>query len=101
MLWIHAILLYFFGHSDLQSSIPYLIVGITLSVSAIYLLRMQIGIQPEDWMKRMIPHHSTAITTSELLMKNNKKLDKEKKELAQNIITTQKLEIELMKKYLE
>jgi uncharacterized protein (DUF305 family) len=61
-------------------------------------MRAQSFIKPNDWLKEMIPHHSTAITTTTRLLQNNK-LNPESKmyKLAESILTTQKREIELMK----
>jgi len=50
----------------------------------------------------MIPHHSTAITTTTQLLKNNKiKTDSPVYKLANNILETQKMEIHLMKYLLD
>ena len=50
----------------------------------------------EQWLKRMISHHSTALTTSDNIL--NKTKDIEVKELANDIIEIQDDEIEFMKK---
>ena len=70
---------------------------LSLSVS-ILLLRKQFLVKDSEWLKRMISHHSTALTTShKIKMKtNNKKI----KELAEDIIDTQEKEILLMKSLL-
>ena len=73
--------------------------GIGLMVLFAFLLRKQVGINAKGWMQRMIPHHSTAITTtSQLLQKPN--LDPFTRRLAENIVRTQKEEIRWMKEYL-
>ena len=74
-------------------------VGIMLSfIVSILLLRKQLFINDRQWLKRMISHHSTALTTSHKIYNktNNPKL----KKLAKEIIDTQENEIEIMKKML-
>ena len=45
-------------------------IGILLSVViSLYILRKQFLVDDEQWLKRMISHHSTAITTSENIYK--------------------------------
>jgi hypothetical protein len=73
--------------------------GIIMSLFFIFILRRQVFIRPNDWLKEMIPHHSTAITTTTRLMQNNKlDPDSDIYKLAESILTTQKREIELMKR---
>ena len=48
-----------------------------------------------QWLKRMISHHSTAITTSKNIYEKSK--DEKIKQLAKEIIETQEKEITLMK----
>lgn len=62
-----------------------------------YMMRNQTGISDVQYMKAMIPHHSSAILTSE----NADLQDPKTKELAEEIIKLQKEEIALMKEYLE
>lgn len=59
-------------------------------------LRNQTFIHDEQYMKAMIPHHSSAILTSE----NANIQDPEVRRLADDIIEAQKHEIALMKEYL-
>ena len=63
------------------------------------LLRTQYNVDDNQWLKRMISHHSTALTTSEIIYErtNNKKI----KKLAKEIIDTQNREINLMKKLIK
>ena len=77
------------------------ILGIGLSVLFFYVMRSQMFIKPKDWLREMIPHHSTAITTTTELLKNNK-LDTNSPvyKLAMQILATQKDEITLMKSLL-
>lgn len=84
-----------FGHFNFYAFFG----GICLMILFAFLLRKQVGINAKGWMLRMIPHHSTAITTStKLLQKNN--LDTFTRKLAENIVKTQKEEIRWMKNYL-
>ena len=66
-----------------------------LSLIIIYLLREQVLIGDEQWLRRMISHHSTALTTSHKIKErtNNERI----KKLASDIIDTQEREIKLMK----
>ena len=96
MLWAHEILHYLsYGHFN---KIIF-IIGILLSVMiTIFLLRKQNYVNDKQWLKRMISHHSTALTTSHKIY--NKTNDKKIKELAKNIIQTQEDEIKIMKSLL-
>ena len=60
-------------------------------------IRTQTPISDVQWMKAMIPHHSSAILTSE----NANIKDPEAKRLANDIITAQKKEIAEMKAILK
>jgi len=97
MMWAHEIIHYLsMGHFNKYV----FFIGIFLSVSiTIYLLRKQLLIDDEQWLRRMISHHSTALTTSHNIYKKtgNNKL----KTLAKDIIETQEREIELMKSMLK
>ncbi len=78
-------------------------VGIILSISvSILLLRQQLLVDDKQWLRRMIPHHSTALTTTtKLLEKNdNFKDNPNLYRLAKEIIDTQEKEIQLMKSML-
>jgi len=96
MIWAHEIVHYLaMGHFNMII----FSIGIVLSicVSAL-LLREQFLVNDEQWLKRMISHHSTALTTSNKIYNrtNNYKL----KKLAKEIIDTQEREISLMKSML-
>jgi len=96
MMWAHETIHYLsMGHFN-----KYIFfIGIFLSISiAIVLLREQLLIDDKQWLKRMISHHSTALTTSYKIYNrtNNPKL----KKLAKDIIETQEIEIHLMKSML-
>lgn len=72
-------------------------VSIILFISTLTLLRTQEPVGDKQWMKAMIPHHSSAILTSN---KANLK-DPEVKKLALEIIEAQKKEIAEMKSHLD
>ena len=96
MIWAHEIVHYLsMGHFN----ISVFSFGIILSISiAILLLRKQFLIEDKQWLKRMIPHHSTALTTSHKIY--NKTNNPKVKKLAKEIIDTQEKEIKLMKSML-
>lgn len=77
----------------------YLIMGssILIFIVALVMLRTQIPVTDSQYMRAMIPHHSSAIMTS----KNVDLNDPEPKKLAQNIIVSQQKEIAQMKAILE
>ncbi len=92
-----AVVMWFFMrkmYQDKKKNIAILIGSLILFVSALSLVRMQKPIVGDIlWMKAMIPHHSIAILTSERADIK----DPEVKQLAEDIITAQKKEIEEMK----
>ena len=93
MMWSHEIIHYLsMGHFNQNI----FILGLVLSGVSIYLLRSQLFVTDKQWLKRMISHHSTALTTSHKIL--NKTKDMEVKELASDIIEIQDDEIEFMKK---
>ena len=73
--------------------------GIILSILvSVLLLRGQFVVSDKEWLKRMISHHSTALTTSHKI--REKTNDNKIKKLAEEIIETQEREISLMKSWL-
>ena len=100
MIWAHEIVHYLsMGHFNMLV----FSVGIILSISvSILLLRQQLFVDDKQWLRRMIPHHSTALTTTtKLLEKNdNFKDNPNLYRLAKEIIDTQEKEIQLMKSML-
>ena len=70
--------------------------SVVIFISALLLVRNQKPIDDVTYMKAMIPHHSIAILTSERAAIN----DPEVRELANEIIKTQKKEIAEMKRYI-
>ena len=96
MIWGHEIIHYLsMGHFNTQV----FSIGIILSISvSILLLQQQFLVDDKQWLSRMIPHHSTALTTTRNIYNrtNNPKI----KDLAKEIIDTQEKEIQLMKSML-
>ena len=95
MIWAHEIVHYLsMGHFN----ILVFSVGIILSIGVSILLREQLLIDDNQWLRRMISHHSTALTTSHKIY--NRTTNPKIKELAKEIIDTQEKEIKLMKSML-
>ena len=65
----------------------------------VFFLRNQLFIDDKQWLKRMIPHHSTALTTSNII--KNRSNEPEIQQLAHDIIDVQEREIALMKNMLD
>ena len=96
MIWAHEIVHYL---SMKHFNIFIFSFGIFLSISvSIFLLRTQFLVNDKQWLKRMISHHSTALTTSHKIY--NKTTNNKLKKLAKEIINTQEKEIQLMKSML-
>ena len=97
MIWGHEIIHYL---SMGNFNVYVFVIGIVLSICIVlFLLRKQYNINDEQWLKRMISHHSTALTTSHKIYNRTK--NNNLKKLAYDIINTQEKEIELMKSMLE
>ena len=99
MLWAHEIVHYLsMGHFN----ILVFSIGIILAISISMILRQQLFVDDKQWLRRMIPHHSTALTTTEKLLKNenNFKYNPPLFRLAKEIALGQKREILLMKSLL-
>ena len=96
MVWAHEIVhVLSMGHFN----VLVFLIGIVLSISvSILLLRTQLLVDDKQWLKRMISHHSTALTTSHIMY--NKTDDPRIKNLTKEIIDTQEKEIQLMKSML-
>ena len=96
MMWAHEIVHYLsMGHFNMLV----FSVGIILSIGvSILLLRQQLLVDDKQWLRRMISHHSTALTTSHKIY--NKTGNHKLKNLAKEIIDTQENEIQLMKSML-
>lgn len=77
-----------------------LIIGVSMSIlTTLFILRKQIFVDDHQWLRRMISHHSTALTTSEIIKQKTK--NPKLRKLAEEIIDTQNREIELMKNLLK
>jgi hypothetical protein len=93
MIWAHQVFHYVYkGHFNRKI----FGIGLLFSFFFIFLLRSQILVSPKQWLRRMIPHHSTALTTSTQLLKNGHVDDKTYR-LAKDIVLTQQMEIDTMK----
>lgn len=93
MIWAHQVF-HYFHHGHFNTHIFF--IGVCLSLICVFLLRTQIFVSPKQWLRRMIPHHSTALTTTTQLLKN-KQVDEKTFRLAKDIIITQQMEIDTMK----
>lgn len=71
-----------------------LIFFLGLSLLTALTLRKQCSVTDSQWLKRMISHHSTALTTSHQILSKTK--NPRVSRLASNIITTQEREIKEM-----
>ena len=96
MMWAHEVVHYLsIGHFN----ILIFTIGIILSISiSILLLRKQLLVDDKQWLRRMISHHSSALTTSHKIY--NKTSNLKIKNLSKDIIDTQEKEIQLMKSML-
>ncbi|MEO1153123.1 MAG: DUF305 domain-containing protein [Pseudomonadota bacterium] len=68
-------------------------IAIAVFAGALYLLRSQVTVGDTSWMRAMIPHHSIAILTSERAQLSDPRV----RDLADEIIAAQRLEIAEMK----
>ena len=93
MIWAHEVV-HYLSMNHFNSYIFMFGIMCSVFVSTV-LLRKQFLIDDKQWLRRMISHHSTALTTSHKIYNktNNPKL----KKLAKEIINTQEKEIQLMK----
>jgi len=100
MIWAHEIVHYLYmGHLNIFT----FIIGIILSIGvSILLLREQLFVTDKQWLRRMIGHHSTALTTTNKLLKTNDNFKQNPKiyRLAKDIIYNQEREILFMKSFL-
>ena len=92
MIWGHEFI-HYFAHG--QFNLKLFIFGLCLSGLLVIILRKQYLVNDNQWLKRMISHHSTALTTSGII--EQKTENQELKKLASEIIDTQNREIKLMK----
>jgi len=68
--------------------------GLLLTILFTLIIRQQVLIDDKQWLRRMISHHSTALTTSHKI--NDRTDDDELKKLSQDIIDAQEKEITQM-----
>ena len=59
MIWAHEIVHYL---SSKQININMFLIGIALSIVVSLIMRTQFLVNDKQWLKRMISHHSTALT---------------------------------------
>ena len=96
MVWSHEIVhLLAMRHLD----VPRFFVGIGMSCICVYLLRSQFYVNDIQWLKRMISHHSTALTTSHKIATTSE--NPQIINLAKDIIRVQEEEITLMKQLVQ
>jgi hypothetical protein len=95
MIWSHEIIHYL--HMKQFNNCVFLS-GVILSIFIGFLLQKQLFVTDNEWLKRMIGHHSTALTTSHII--HNKTKNKKIKKLSHDIINAQEKEIALMKSWL-
>jgi hypothetical protein len=79
------------------ANIAILVLSIGVFGGSLYLLRSQSTVDDVAWMRAMIPHHSIAILTSERALITDPRVRK----LADEIIATQRREIDEMKALIE
>jgi len=98
MVWSHQIVHYLtMGHFSLNI----FMLGIMMSLFCVFLLRYQVFIDDKNWLKRMIGHHSTAITTTKQLLDNRKYKENDIIfRLAKDIVVNQEYEIAAMKNFI-
>jgi len=100
MVWGHEIV-HYLQHGMFNPII--FAIGICMSIFiVVVLLREQLFVDEKQWLRRMIPHHSTALTTTKKLLQNNRNFKNNPTlyRLAKDIIYTQEREILFMKRFL-
>lgn len=96
MVWGHEVVaLLAHGHMDRRK----FLVGVGLTAVFVWVARSQFFVDEREWMRRMIPHHSTALTTSRRILQRDGIRD-DVRALAVNIVQTQEDEIALMQRLL-
>ena len=95
MMWAHEII-HFIYHGRINIII--FSIGIILTILSTFIIRSQVFVDDNQWLRRMISHHSTALTTSHKI--KNKTQNPKLKQLAEDIIDTQEKEISQMKQLL-
>ena len=95
MIWAHEII-HYIHHGKMNQLV--FVIGIILTIVTTLIIREQIFVDDDQWLRRMISHHSTALTTSHNI--KNRTQNTELKKLAEDIIDTQEREINQMKRLL-
>jgi hypothetical protein len=93
MMWAHE-LVHYASMGHLNTYVFFFGIGLSIVISAL-LLRNQWRVDDSQYLRRMIGHHSTALTTSHQIYRKTK--DPVIKTYAKNIIQTQEKEIQFMK----
>jgi uncharacterized protein (DUF305 family) len=89
-----VMLLFMLGmYEDTKTNTAVLLGSIAIFAVGVFLVRTQITVQDQSWMKAMIPHHSIAVLTSERANIDDVRV----RELANEIIKAQRREIKEMK----
>jgi len=96
MIWSHEIIKYIVYK---KFNLHLFLLGLLLMVLFIYIIRNQLLVTDDQYLRRMISHHSTALTTTHKIIKKTK--NKKIKKLAKDIIDAQEREIKLMKEMLK
>lgn len=93
-----VVMLFFMLHMYTKpaANITVLLAAVAIFAAALHLVRSQRTIEDESWMRAMIPHHSIAILTSERAELSDPRV----RELADQIIESQRREIAEMKSLL-
>ena len=98
MIWSHEII-HYINHG--RFNIKIFMIGVLMTTFFVTLARKQVFVNDEQWLRRMIPHHSTALTTTTELIKNNPNMHPKLYRLAKDIIINQNAEIHFMKTFLK
>jgi len=81
-------------YKNKKANIGIFVTSIVVFFATLWLVRSQVTVQDVSWMKAMIPHHSIAILTSERAEISDPRV----RQLADEIIETQRKEIAEMKR---
>lgn len=99
MMWSHQIV-HLLNHGYMNKNL--FACGLILSLFFIVIIRQQLFVNDAQWLRRMISHHSTAITTTSKLLENSNNFKDNPKlyRMAKDIVYNQELEILFMKSFL-
>lgn len=93
-----VMLAYMLGmYRDTRANLAIVAISVVVFAAGIWLVRSQTTVQDQAWMRGMIPHHSIAILTSERAEIQDVRV----KELTEEIIDAQRLEIAEMEWLIE